>query len=186
MTPEELRACGRRLVEELFNQGDLSVADQIIDPRYIEHMLSEQPAAVGVEGVKRFVTQVRRAFPDICCRIDDQIIEGDKLVQRLTVSGTHEGRPFLGVPGNGAPVTISLVEIFRLEIVPMVSALPGYVSGVWTRNRDLTGTDSIIVFDTEEQANVLLNYISAQDPAINDAGGVVLTEAHISLVVAKA
>ena len=65
----------------------------------------------GPEGVKQLITQLRRAFPDLHSRIDDQIVEGEKLVQRITLSGTHQGRPFMGTPATGKPMTINVLGI---------------------------------------------------------------------------
>ena len=104
MTTESIRGCGRRLVDEVFNQGDLAVADQIIDPRCTAHCGIRSEPIVGLDRFKSYIFRLRRAFPDISVRIDDDIVEGATLVQRLALTGTHSGRPFLGVPARGSPL----------------------------------------------------------------------------------
>jgi predicted ester cyclase len=41
------------------------------------------------------------------------IAEGDKVVQRWTFRGTHQGE-FMGIPATGVQVILSAIEIFRL------------------------------------------------------------------------
>jgi len=114
MSPEELKTLGRRITDELFNQGDLTVADELFDPHYSEHICAWPDCGTGREGVKQLVTHLRRAFPDLHSRIVDQIAEGDKLVQRVTISGTHQGRAFMGTPATGTSTTINVLGILRV------------------------------------------------------------------------
>ena len=56
----------------------------------------------------------RSAFPDLNVTVEDSIAEGDKVVQRLSQTGTHEGE-FMGVEPTGRKVTSSGIIIGRLE-----------------------------------------------------------------------
>ena len=51
--------------------------------------------------------------------------EGDKVVTRYTVSGTHQGE-FFGVPGTGERITMSGISIDRFEDGKMVEEWPEY------------------------------------------------------------
>jgi steroid delta-isomerase-like uncharacterized protein len=53
-----------------------------------------------------------RAFPDVHVAIEDMIAEGDKVVARNTVTGTHQGQ-YRGVPATGKPVTYDEIFIGR-------------------------------------------------------------------------
>jgi len=53
------------------------------------------------------------AFPDWRHTIEDMIAEGDKVVARMTVQGTHKG-DFLGVPASGKEVVFTNICIFRI------------------------------------------------------------------------
>jgi steroid delta-isomerase-like uncharacterized protein len=55
----------------------------------------------------------RRAFPDYRDTVHDIVAEGDKVVVRWTLNGTHEG-DFLGTQATGKRVTTSGISIFRL------------------------------------------------------------------------
>jgi predicted ester cyclase len=45
-----------------------------------------------------------RVYPDIHLTVEDVIAEGDKVVARNTVTGTHQGE-FMGLAPTGNPVT---------------------------------------------------------------------------------
>ena len=113
MAPEELKARARRLPEELLTQGDLAVADEILAADCRHH--APAPLAPGSEGLKRWVAALRRAFPDLCAIVEDEIAEGDTVVQRLTLSGTHEG-VCCGAPPTGRRATWQLVAILRVGL----------------------------------------------------------------------
>jgi predicted ester cyclase len=52
------------------------------------------------------------AFPDSHFMLEDLIAEGDKVVQRYTIRGTHRGN-FMGVPATGKVVTFTGIVISR-------------------------------------------------------------------------
>jgi predicted ester cyclase len=114
ISPDDLKLRARRLVDEVFNQGDLAVADELIGVDIIHHVpvLPGRLPRPGIEGVKQWVTTLRRAFPDHHAIVEDEIVEGDRVVQRITAHGTHEGA-FLDIPPTGRQVTYELVEISR-------------------------------------------------------------------------
>jgi predicted ester cyclase len=111
MPTEELKVRARRLPDELLTQGDLAVADEFLAVDCVHH--SPAPLLPGVEGVKQWVRTLRRAFPDLRAIVEDEIAEGDTVVQRLTLSGTHAGK-FLGIAPTGRRVAWQLVAIQRL------------------------------------------------------------------------
>jgi predicted ester cyclase len=53
-----------------------------------------------------------RAFPDLHIAVEDMIAEGDKIVIRDTVTGTHKGE-LMGVPPTGNSVSYNEIFIFR-------------------------------------------------------------------------
>jgi len=111
MSPDELKTRARRLAEELLTQGDLAVADELLAPNGSHN--APNTVATGIDGVKSWVVTLRQSFPDLRAIVEDEIAEGDTVVQRLTLSGTHEGA-FCGVSPTSRHVTWDLVEILRL------------------------------------------------------------------------
>src|SRR5215203_3812411 len=110
---EENKAIFRRYVEEIPNQGNMKVADEIFD-RYIAHQPDGSTLERGPEDVKRFQREFHSAFPDFHINIEDQIAEGDKVVSRITVRGTHQ-REFRGMAPTGKEIEIKGVTIFRFS-----------------------------------------------------------------------
>ena len=108
----ENKAILRRFFEDLFNTGNLAVADEIVATDYLNHNAApgETP---GREGLKQFVAAVRTAFPDLHFTVEDQIAEGDKVVTRFTGRGTHRGE-FMGIPPTGKAFAISGIGLYRL------------------------------------------------------------------------
>lgn len=112
MSPDELKARSRRLLEEVFNQGDLAVADELISPAYTLHENRPGLAPSGVDGLRQLIAMLRRAFPDINGYLEDVIADGNRVVQRISVSGTHLG-DYLGTPPTGRRVAYELIHIDR-------------------------------------------------------------------------
>ena len=111
MMLDELKARARRIPEEILTQGDLAVADELIEPDCRHH--TPQPISPGIEGVKFWVQTLRRAFLDLRAVVEDEIAEGDTVVQRLTLGGTHQG-PLFGFRPTGRRVEWQEVEILRV------------------------------------------------------------------------
>jgi predicted ester cyclase len=72
------------------------------------------PTLEGREAFKGYVETVRHAFPDWHNRIDEVIACGDRVVTRMTWSGTHEGA-LAGVESTGARVEYVGAAIFRIS-----------------------------------------------------------------------
>lgn len=71
-------------------------------------------AALDKAGMKNFYSALWGGFPDLTINIDDLVGESDKVVWRITASGTHRG-PFQGVPPSGKPVKFGAQYTFRFE-----------------------------------------------------------------------
>jgi steroid delta-isomerase-like uncharacterized protein len=98
---------------DAWNGGDLDALDAVVAPDYLFHDPADPALPRGPEGAKRQVRAFRTAFPDLALTVADEIAEADKVVQRLTATGTHRG-PFMGIPPTGRRVTMSSIEIMRV------------------------------------------------------------------------
>ena len=112
MSAEQNKALARKLVEEIINRGNISLADEIMTPDFIEH-----EGAPGLskdrEGFKQSIPMLRSAFPDFKATIDDIVAEGDKVVIRQTWSGTQKGE-WMGMPPTGKSVSFGVIDIIRI------------------------------------------------------------------------
>ena len=102
MEPEDMKACYRRFVDEVWNQGNLAVVAELVSSNIVHHV-SGPELGPGVEGVRQFVTEIRRAFPDLQGVIEDQIVEGDKAMGRVRCTGTHDGEFATPRPASRPP-----------------------------------------------------------------------------------
>jgi steroid delta-isomerase-like uncharacterized protein len=101
----------RRLLEEVFNRGSTDLLTELIAVDHVGH----DPFGdhYGPEGLRIAVVEYRAAFPDLRVTVEDLVTEGDKVVHRFTLWGTHAG-PFMGIPPTGRVVTAAGIAIDRL------------------------------------------------------------------------
>ena len=115
MSAEANKAVSRRFFVEIFSQGNLAVADEIIAPNHVNGGPGALPGLPnGPEGSKMQVSFYRNAFPDTHFTVDEQIAEGDTVVTRFTAHGTHKGE-LAGIAPTGRSVTVTGIVRDRLE-----------------------------------------------------------------------
>lgn len=101
--------------------------DEVVEPDVLFHA-PVPTGATGVQALKQVWTVLLRAFPDLHVAVEDVIADGDKVVSRNTVTGTHQGE-FMGLPPTGKSVSYNEIFIFRFaggriaEIWGVVDAL---------------------------------------------------------------
>jgi len=118
MSVEENKALVRRVLE-LLNERD-TAAFEYYASDYIYHGPGGQELR-GREGIKGLWAVFFAAFPDLRATIDDMVAEGDKLVLRWTVRGTHRGE-FQGIAPTNKQVTLPIIEMFRVAGGQLVEA----------------------------------------------------------------
>jgi predicted ester cyclase len=101
----------RRVVEEIYNQGNLAAVDELAASGLVIHAASQE--IHGREGARQYVSALRAGFPDIRFTVEDQIAEGDLVVTRWTARGTHRGE-FQGVAPTGREVRVVGIDIDRI------------------------------------------------------------------------
>jgi steroid delta-isomerase-like uncharacterized protein len=103
MSAEENVELVRRLVDEVWNEHDAAAISEYFDGRLQEE-------------ISGHYEQLLTAFPDCRVTIDDLFAaEGDRVVARLTVSGTHTGGPLAGVPATRKFASWGSIRIYRIE-----------------------------------------------------------------------
>jgi steroid delta-isomerase-like uncharacterized protein len=116
MTSQQTQAEANKAIirryRQAHNQNDMATLDEIVAADIISHNgLPGLPA--GREGGKIAHQGSLAAFPDGKTTSDDLIAEGDKVVERFTLVGTHTG-DFLGIPASGKQVKVTGMSIFRI------------------------------------------------------------------------
>jgi len=105
----------KSIVQRLFNEimkGNLAIADELIAEDYAQHSVFGIPN--GREAFKQFFMGFASAVPDAQFVIEDVIAEEDKVVSRITVTGTQQGA-LPGIPPTGKKFTLRGIDIFRLK-----------------------------------------------------------------------
>ena len=110
-TREANKALMRRFVEEVWNKGNLDVADEIFHPEHTSPSAPQLPP--GAEGVKMIARMMRTAFPDYWMRIEYLVAEDDRVAARFSQGGTHLG-DLMGIPPTGKKVEWTEIGILRV------------------------------------------------------------------------
>jgi len=113
MSAEDNKTLAWRWLDEVWNKGDLSLIDELIAPNYVLHD-PIRPGLKGRAGIKESIATFRAAFPDIHFTIEAQIAEGEQIVSRYIVQGTHLG-PLMGIPATGKQGVITGIDIYRIS-----------------------------------------------------------------------
>ena len=108
---EENKALVRRYFEEVWDKGNLDVAEELLTTTFVRYGPTGTEGVVrGLEAFKHLVSMYRSAFPDLRIPIEDLIGEGDRVVIRWTARGTHQGELMGNAPtGNQLSVTGILI-----------------------------------------------------------------------------
>jgi steroid delta-isomerase-like uncharacterized protein len=114
----------RRYYSELWNAWNTTALEELISPDIVFRG-SIGTAVGGIEEFKQYVSKIRAAFPDFHNQIEEIIGEDDKVVARLTYTGTHQGELF-SFPGTGRKINYQGIAIFQFREGKIVS---GYVLG---------------------------------------------------------
>jgi steroid delta-isomerase-like uncharacterized protein len=114
LSAEENKAVVRRMLDELFNRGNLDLAEEIIASDFVEHDPNMPEDLHGPEEFKEYVAAYRSAFPDIHIAVEDQVAEEDKVATRWTGTGTHEG-DLSGIAPTGIRTTVAGMDISRIS-----------------------------------------------------------------------
>ncbi len=149
-----------RIYEEVFNTGKLEQADTLIATAYIDHNPIGLGGKSGIEGFKQTVRALRFAFPDLHFTVEQMIVNGDQVVTRTTVRGTHKNS-FMGVDPTDKQVTVSGFDIFRIA--------DGVVAERWGTLDGLTLMQQMEVFIPMAWQYTLLGVLDQEErkPLIN-------------------
>ena len=113
MTASDNAELIRRFHRRLLESRDLDVIDEFFAEDFVSH---NNPPGLppGVAGVKAFFGMFKDAFPDLEVRIDELVVEDDKVVAATTTTGTHDGE-LMGFAPTGRQVSVTGIDLVRIE-----------------------------------------------------------------------
>jgi predicted ester cyclase len=104
-----------RRFDDAINTVDLKLISKTIDEGFEPDVLIRTPLpvqATGAQALKQVWAMLLRGLPDLHVTVEDLIAEGDKVVSRNSVTGTHQGE-YMGLPPTGKSVTYNEIFIVR-------------------------------------------------------------------------
>jgi steroid delta-isomerase-like uncharacterized protein len=111
---ESAKSVVQKLVDAM-GRGDVEGAAAMVAEDLVNH--AAIPQAQGRAGFRTIGKKLTTAFPDMKQRVDDMLVDGEKVVVRLTLSGTHTGPlEFVNwpLPATGKSFTTTHIHIFRV------------------------------------------------------------------------
>jgi predicted ester cyclase len=114
------------LVRRSWATQNTDVLDEVYIPDAIWHLPDQD--IQGVAAFKQYLTPYLTAFPDLTVTIEDEIAEGDKVVQRFTLRGTHQGEVEAFGPPTGRQIELKGMTISRLEGGKIVEEWQAYAN----------------------------------------------------------
>jgi steroid delta-isomerase-like uncharacterized protein len=111
MSAETSKRIYNQYVEAVWNYHNVAAMDEFFAEEFVDHSAppGQEP---GLTGLKSTFAHIFNAFPDCQVEVYDLLVDGDKLIARLTFSGTHRNI-FFGILPTGKSVTRSSIHILR-------------------------------------------------------------------------
>jgi predicted ester cyclase len=135
----------RRFIERVFEQGDLDAIGEFVADEFTNFNRRED----GREAWRRIAVMWRTAFPDVRFPVEDEIVHGDKVVQRVRMRGTHLGElrhPSIGtIPATGRSFDVDQIHIWRV--------VGGRIAEHWGTRNDLKMLQQLGVAPAPDQPN---------------------------------
>jgi predicted ester cyclase len=116
MSEQENAAIIHRLYDEL-NRGNIDVVDEVISENFVAHgeTMGLDPSGTDRRGaMKKGIQWAKQIFPDLVVTIEETIASGDRVVCRMTWTGTQRD-PFMGVQPSGETISWTGIAINRME-----------------------------------------------------------------------
>ena len=111
--PEQNKRLVRRALDEIYAQGNLRLADELVHPDFQDHEPAHPEHPPGPESVKQTVESLHGAFRDLRFEVEEEIAAGDKVVQLVVMSGRHAG-PLMGREPTGRKFAVRHIYIWRI------------------------------------------------------------------------
>jgi inosine-uridine nucleoside N-ribohydrolase/predicted ester cyclase len=111
--PAENKALVQRYYDEIWNTGELSALEELVDESFLSYT-NEYAYAGGRDELWATLGLIRIAMPDLRVEILQLIAEGDFVAARVVISGTHTG-DFMSIPPTGNPIRFALTSVLTVS-----------------------------------------------------------------------
>jgi len=110
---DDNKRLARRALEEIYAKGDLELVEELVHPDFADHDPAHPDQPRGPESVRETVRNLHGMFSELHFEVEDEIAEGDRVVQRVTMSGRHTG-PLMGREPTDRTFAVRHVNIWRI------------------------------------------------------------------------
>ena len=107
---EESKTVKRQFIENVWNNGRYELGMEHLAADFVNH------TPFGDEMREQFLDRIRAfraAFPDLQMTVEEMLADGDRVITRFTLSGSHRS-PFRGIPATGRAVSVMGIAIDRV------------------------------------------------------------------------
>jgi steroid delta-isomerase-like uncharacterized protein len=122
---------------DAFSKKDPALLERILSTDWVDiPPAPNQPP--GPAGARQILVELTTAFPDLDIKIEDVLQEGNKVIVRSTISGTHRGA-LMGFPVKNRKMSIQAIDIHEFK--------DGKIVRTWHTEDWLTGLHQLGVFE---------------------------------------
>ncbi len=111
--PEDNMQAMRRLLEEVWTEGNLSLLPELLHEDFVGHATPHQMTLNGIQQYEQRVAIYKGMFPEIRFEVEDQFASGDKVATRWTAT-LKEGTDAADAAGK-EPILVSGISISRMQ-----------------------------------------------------------------------
>ncbi|MET7396348.1 ester cyclase [Dactylosporangium sp. NPDC005572] len=104
----------RGLYRTMFESGDVTLADRVVTPGFVDHAAPPVPVPAGPDQLRAVVSYLHSVLADIRYEIDDVLHDGDRVAYRAAMSATQIGELF-GFPSSGRSFRMQQIHIVRFD-----------------------------------------------------------------------
>ena len=112
MSSEENKAVVRRFITQVFENGQVEAVDELVSPDFMMHSVPD--AKPGSQPLKDAMARVKQGLSQVSMRIEDLVVEGDKVAVRLTAHACQSGE-FMGMPPSNREYTVAEMHLFTVR-----------------------------------------------------------------------
>lgn len=142
MSMEANKTLVRQYLEEVVSQGSMAAADQLVAADVIFSSPYTPEPTRDLASFKQMIAGLHAAFPDMRLVEEEAVAEGDKVMSRWVVRGTHTGE-FMGLAPTGRQFAITGMSIYRIA--------GGKIAEGWVNDDSLGMLQQLGIIPTPEQ-----------------------------------
>ena len=106
------KAVVKKFEEEFKNKANHAIVDELMAPSF--QLRGIAPTPLDREGLKMLGKSIVAAFPDVHAVVESVVAEGDLVVTRVSVTGTHRGA-FNGIPATGKKIQFTEMHMYQVK-----------------------------------------------------------------------